>query len=289
VSDGSDRLLGIQTRRGIAITGTRVQRVLTIDQDTESAVCVVRYAGDLDFSTVAEVREAVDDIVSRGCADLVIDFSSVTYADSSALGLLVWVDKRLQPLGGRMVLAGADRNVNRVLELSGLLGVAPSVSAAASVGDALERLEPAAEGREPSWTQSFDAQALVEGMSDTRTRVVDMIRPLGMPEASLFDLKVAVGEALANAIRHGSPRGAQDTITIKVSAYDDRVEVRVSDHGGGFSGSHVCSADAYAPGGRGVMFMRALMDRVEFSGCDGGGTTVRLIKRLPTGSPTHSN
>ena len=262
--------------------------MLTIDQDTGSATSVVHYEGDLDFSTVSEVRDAVDGIIGRGCTSLVIDFSKVTYADSSALGLLVWVDKRLQPFGGHLVLAGADRNVNRVLELSGLIGVAPSVSAAATVGDALERLAPSANGHEPTWSRSFDAPALVQGMSETRTRVVDMIRPLGLPEAGLFDLKVAVGEALANAIRHGSPQGGQDNVTIEVSAFDDRVEVRVSDHGAGFSGAHVCSDDAYAPGGRGVMFMRALMDRVEFTGCQGGGTTVRLIKRLPPESQSQS-
>jgi anti-sigma regulatory factor (Ser/Thr protein kinase) len=38
------------------------------------------------------------------------------------------------------------------------------------------------------------------------------------------------------------------------------------------------SPDLYAPSGRGIMFMRALMDRVEFETAGGGGTLVRLVK-----------
>ena len=44
-----------------------------------------------------------------------------------------------------------------------------------------------------------------------------------IPDAALFDIKVAVGEALANAVRHGSPGGPADEVDIDVSAYDDRV------------------------------------------------------------------
>jgi hypothetical protein len=35
----------------------------------------------------------------------------------------------------------------------------------------------------------------------------------------------------------------------------------------------------FAPSGRGVLFMRALMDAVEFGWSAGGGTCVRLAKR----------
>ena len=38
------------------------------------------------------------------------------------------------------------------------------------------------------------------------------------------------------------------------------------------------SDDLYAPSGRGIMFMRALMDRVDFEPAPGGGTLVRLTK-----------
>jgi serine/threonine-protein kinase RsbW len=255
--------------------------MITIDRDPGSAVCVARLEGDLDFSTVPELRRGIDTVIEGGCNSIVMDFSGVSYADSSALGLLVWLDKRLQSRAGRLIVAGADGNVSRVLELSGLLGVAPCVSAAASVEDALGGLSPRVDAGEPLWVRSFEAPAALNGMSDIRSRVIELVSPLGMSEASLFDVKVAVGEALANAVRHGSPGGETDVVGIEVRAFLDRVEVGISDHGVGFSGDAECSTDTYASSGRGVLFMRALMDQVEFTRCDGHGTYVRLVKRLP--------
>lgn len=255
--------------------GVRIERLVG------SSACVVHVEGDMDMSVVPGIRTSVDAAVALGCSCVVLDLSGVTYADSSALALIVWLDHRLQPLGGRLVLAGADRNVNRVLELSGLVGLAPSIVIAGDVEQALSGLELPPEPSEPSWEQQIIVPAEVARMSGVRARVCDLVAPLGLSEGAVFDLKVAVGEALANAVRHGSPGGADDEIQLTVCAYRDRVVVTVQDTGGGFDGDPLSGDDVYASGGRGVMFMRALMDRVEFARCDDGGTLVRLTKRLP--------
>jgi anti-anti-sigma factor len=255
--------------------------MIRIEREAASPACVAHIRGEIDFAVVPELREALDAVIGDGCCNVVMDLVGVTYADSSALGLLVWIDKRLQPYGGKLVLAGADRNVSRVLELSGLIGVAPSVSAATSVDDALGGLDLPIDQSPPQWAERVEAPAVIESMSWVRTRIVEIIEPLGMPEPDLFDLKVAVGEALANAVRHGSPGGPSDVVSVDVEAFHDRVEVLISDAGHGFDGVATCGDDVYASSGRGVIFMRALMDRVDFLPCSGGGTTVRLVKRLP--------
>lgn len=255
-----------------------------IERENGSPACVVRVVGDIDLAVVPDMQSAIDGVVTSGCVNVVLDLSRVAYADSSALGLLVWLDHRLGPLGGKLVLAGADRNVSRVLELSGLVGVAPSISATSTVRQALQGLEMAPEPPAPLWTEEMCVPASVESLAKTRSRVVDLLAPLHVPESILYDVKVAVGEALANAVRHGSPRGEEDHVCVEVTAYSDRVVVKVRDSGTGFDGDSSCADDVYASGGRGVMFMRALMDRVEFSQCDGSGTSVTLTKRIPTPS-----
>lgn len=252
-----------------------------IERPAGSPACVVHVQGDMDMSVVPEIRSSVDAAIALGCSCVVLDLAGVTYADSSALGLMVWLDRRLQPLGGKLVLAGADRNVNRVLELSGLVGLAPCVVIASDAEQALEGLELPPELSEPSWEERLVVPAEVARMSGIRTRVCDLIAPLGLAEGALFDLKLAVGEALANAVRHGSPGGADDDVQVTIAAFDDRVVVTVQDAGTGFDGDPLSGDDVYASGGRGIMFMRALMDRVEFMPCDGGGTLVRITKRLP--------
>lgn len=262
--------------------GLQANVVVDIERQEGSAVCIVRLGPEVDLAVVPEVRAALDGALESGCSQVVMDMSGVTYADSSALGLFVWIDHKLTPRGGKLVIAGATRDVSRVLEISGLVGVAPCISASPSVDSALEGLVvPGTAPSEALWTERLDFPARVESLADVRKQVVDILSGVPLTEAALFDIKVAVGEALANAVRHGSPRGEENSVSIDVAAHDDRVILSVTDAGCGFDGVHACVNDVYASSGRGVMFMRALMDKVEFVPCEGGGTCVTLVKHLP--------
>ncbi len=249
----------------------------------QAGACVVEYVGDIDISVVPEFRRELETALESGCSHVVMDLSRVEYADSSALGLLVWLDRRLTPLGGRLVLAGATRDVTRVLELSGLVSIARSVSATPNVEAALEGIDLTEHVTEPLWCRSISMGADVDELGVRRQEVCDLAIPLGFSEAALFDIKVAVGEALANAVRHGST-AIEDRVDIEIRAYDDRILIAVEDSGEGFNGEHSGADDPYASGGRGIMFMRALMDRVEYSTREPAGTIVTLVKhRAPMG------
>lgn len=252
---------------------------VTLERPSGSDTCVVHMRGDVDIASVPEIKSVVDPAIASGCTRVVLDFAGVEYADSSALGLIVWLDRRLSPLGGRVVIAGAGRDVSRVLELSGLVSAASSLSTATDVDDALVGLTVTPVHEELLWERTLSTPARPKGMSRMRSRVCELVKPLGLSDASLFDLKVAVGEALANAVRHGSP-SAEDKVTVVVSAYGDRVVVSVCDRGCGYDGEIPASDDVFASGGRGILFMRSLSDGVEFSRSDVGGTVVSLTKHV---------
>jgi len=254
-------------------------KILT-EYDYDTRACVVRVHGDIDLYTKPDLERALEDAVKRGCINLVLDLAEVAYVDSSALGLIVWVNRVLEPRDGRLVLAGAGRDVTRILALSGLIEAAPTVSAAPSADAALAGLALDDLATAPLWTKTLELPAAPASLSRMRGEVCDILEPLHLTESVQFDIRVAVGEALSNAIRHGSPRGEGDEVGVSVTAYADRVALTVSDRGGGFDGDATCDGDPYAPSGRGVMFMRALMDHVEFCRVPGGGTSVILVKRL---------
>ncbi len=253
---------------------------LSVERREDARMSIVRLEGEIDIATVPEIRTAVETEVRAGAVNIVLGLSRVTYADSSALGMIVWIDRLLDPRGGKLVLAGATRDVSRVLELSGLIGLAPTLSASDSVADAVGAFDITADAQEPLWVETIYLPADVAALADARARVCDLIAPLTLAEAALFDVRVAVGEALANAVRHGSETGADEAVSVRVTAYDDRVAITVTDTGTGFDGMTGAQDDLYAASGRGVMFMRALMDRVEFVRSDDGGTQVTLTKHL---------
>jgi len=254
----------------------------TVERGADQAMCVVRLRGEIDISTVPGLRDSVESAVMGGCTNVVLDLSSVTYADSSALGLIVWLDRLLHPRDGKLVLAGANRDVGRVLELSGLVGLAPTIAAAADVADAVSGLDLPARTSEPLWSDSLSLSADVGALPAIRAQVCDLLEDVDMSDGAMFDVRVAVGEALANAIRHGSPGGGADIVQVTVTAFADRVVIDVTDSGSGFDGRPGGTDDLYAASGRGVMFMRALMDSVQFSPAPGGGTSVTLEKHLDT-------
>jgi stage II sporulation protein AA (anti-sigma F factor antagonist) len=253
-----------------------------ITHEIQSRACVVRLSGDLDMAIVPELRSKLDSALDGGCDSVVLDLSKVVYADSSALGLLVWLDHRLRPSGGRLVLAGATPDVARILELSGLVTVAASIAMSGTVSSALEGLDLPETPTEPLWRTQIEMEADVDSLARVRQEVCATVAPLGFPDSSLFDIKVALGEALANAVRHGLPTDGEGRVRIDVIAYADRIVLEVMDNGKGFDGTHSSSDDLYAPNGRGIMFMRALMDRIEYDASPLGGTLVRLTKHRST-------
>lgn len=249
----------------------------TITFEDGPRTCVATLKGDVDMAIVPELQTGLDGVLVGGCSNVVLDLNEVTYADSSALGLLVWLDHRLRPLGGRLLLAGANRDISRILELSGLVNVAQTIGMSASVAAALEGLELGPLALEPLWERRLTMPPDANRLAGVRDDVGGIIEPLGFPESAQFDLKVALGEALANAVRHGSTANGGEVV-VDIVAYDDRVVIEVSDTGVGFDGVAPGASDVYAPSGRGIMFMRALMDDVEFLPNEGGGTVVRLVK-----------
>lgn len=257
---------------------------IVVEHESDARVCVVRIEGEIDSSTAPDLEAALESAVNRGCINLVLDLAHVAYVDSSALGLIVWLNRMLGPKGGRLVLAGATRNVSRILEVSGLIGAAVTVSAAPDAGDALAGLMLTESPQPPLWSRSIELPAQSSSLSGMRSEVCEMLEPLNISEQTEFDIRVAVGEALSNAIRHGSPGGEGDIVSISVTAHADRVVLVVSDKGYGFDGQLDRNGDPYAASGRGVMFMRALMDHVDFVRLPEGGTAVTLVKHLGKGA-----
>jgi len=243
--------------------------------------CVIRLVGDVDTAMVPELQSRLADVLGSGCENIVLDLTEVIYADSSALGLLVWIDRHLAPHKGRLVLAGANPDVARILEISGLVTAAASIATSTDVQSALGGLDMPATPSVLLWGRLLDVPADVNSLSGVREEVGELVAPLGFPEAEIFDIKVALGEALANALRHGRPEIGDERVSLGIEAYGDRLVLEVTDNGVGFDGTAANVDDLYAPSGRGVMFMHALMDRVDFDAAPGGGTVVRLTKHRP--------
>jgi len=175
--------------------------------------------------------------------------------------------------GGAVVVAVEEPATRAVLASAGLVRP-PLPPPAEAVG-----VKPAvALPDAPHWEHEFGFAATPEGLPVARRRVTAFAEVAGLEEGDLFEFSVAVAEALGNALMHGSPHGAADDIRVRFYCYEDVVAVEVADGGGGLHATPICLPDGSQAGGRGIHFMRAMCDAVQFT-CGPEGTHVLLVKR----------
>lgn len=134
---------------------------------------------------------------------------------------------------------------------------------------------------EPLWEIAYmNAASTPRRVSGLRCEIMEFFAASSVPQPDLADLETAVGEACANALKHGSPRGDLDEVRAKCMKNGRTLIVEISDNGCGFDpeGMPSPSPERMLEGGMGVFLMKALTDNVEFEFRH--GTTVRLVKSL---------
>lgn len=88
--------------------------------ETEARGSVLVARGEIDVYTSPDFRAALYALVDRGDDPVVIDFSDVSFIDSSGLGVLVGALKRVREHGGEVELRGLTPATRKVLEITGL-------------------------------------------------------------------------------------------------------------------------------------------------------------------------
>lgn len=99
-------------------------------------------------------------------------------------------------------------------------------------------------------------------------------------EPELFAIRLALEEALVNAIKHGNGSDPTKQVTIEYKIDPEQVRIRIEDEGPGFDPANVPDPTdpefLERPSGRGLMLMRHYMSHVEFSQ---RGNCVEMFKR----------
>jgi anti-anti-sigma factor len=104
--------------------------------DVAGAV-VIELAGELDLAVCPRLRTLVDEATADGPETLVIDVTEVAFMDSSVLREFLRGHRAVEDAGGRIVVAGAQPTVRRLLELTGtaeMFALADSLDAALGNG-----------------------------------------------------------------------------------------------------------------------------------------------------------
>jgi anti-sigma B factor antagonist len=85
-----------------------------------NGVCQVKVEGQLIVGNRQELKSVVQEAVDRGERKFLIDFSQTGYIDSSGLGALVSLSKKVREQGGELRLAGLNEDLRSLFELTKL-------------------------------------------------------------------------------------------------------------------------------------------------------------------------
>lgn len=86
----------------------------------ESDVSILEIEGEIDVYYSSKLEEKVKNLIAQGERKVIIDMTEVSYMDSSGLGVLVGSLKNLKKSKGDMKIAGANKEIMNVFEITRL-------------------------------------------------------------------------------------------------------------------------------------------------------------------------
>lgn len=227
--------------------------------------------GDLDVATVPPLSVLLERRLAAGCQRIILNLAKTTFVDSMGMGLILRLAREMHEHGGLLSLVNVSDSVYRALCIARIVDFVPV--SGASPKPPIPALDPTVRAL---WhgTMRVDRTRL----ACARDRLGELLRQTDLTPDEVFDLTLAGGEALGNAVDHTDAEG----VLLTVSVYPDRVMVEVTDCGEGFE----LAPDEEPPDcgegamrGRGIKLMRMLADSVDIRRKHAGkGTVVRLVK-----------
>lgn len=101
-------------------------------------------------------------------------------------------------------------------------------------------------------------------------------------EHDIFAIKLAIEEALVNAIKHGNQMDRSKKVQISYHIRDEDFHIVIMDEGRGFDPGDIpdptCPENVERCCGRGLLLMRHYMNEVSFS-CQGNSVRMRKLRK----------
>lgn len=82
---------------------------------------LVTISGDIDHHSAQDISESIArDFRHSRCKNIIINFSDVSFMDSSGIGMLIGRYKETEIFGGRLAAVSISRELMKIFKVSGL-------------------------------------------------------------------------------------------------------------------------------------------------------------------------
>lgn len=116
---------------------------------------------------------------------------------------------------------------------------------------------------------------------EVQEQIVAGMESYGFSLRQVFGVRLALEEALVNAIKHGNKMDLEKKVRVDWQLSSEHIRVRIEDQGVGFDVTAVPDPtddeNLDKPGGRGIMLMRSFMSLIEYN--DRGNVLTMEMRR----------
>ncbi len=104
---------------------------------------------------------------------------------------------------------------------------------------------------------------------EVQERIIESLERRDFAMRDVFGVRLALEEALVNAIKHGNRMDPDKTVRVNWQVCETKVRIVIEDQGEGFDVNDVPDPtedeNLEKPGGRGIMLMRSFMNLIEYN------------------------
>jgi len=114
---------------GCAISGNShgVLDFALSSQPAADGLHVLSVEGEIDLFTAPEIKRAAVEAIEQGATSIVVDLSRTRFLDSTALGVLIGIARRLRPNGGALAIVNTEPTTARTFAIAGVGDIFPIV------------------------------------------------------------------------------------------------------------------------------------------------------------------
>lgn len=103
----------------------------------DDGIRLIAVRGEIDLFTAHDVRRAGTEAIDEGAQRVIVDLTDVTFLDSTGLGVLIGLAKRLRPGGGGIAVVNVDDTIATTFSITGLDDMIPVVETREDAVEAL--------------------------------------------------------------------------------------------------------------------------------------------------------
>ena len=88
--------------------------------DSEKNLWQINLKGEVDISTSNNLKETLSNLLQEKEADIRLDCKELEYIDSTGLGVLIGILKRLKKIEKNIIICNPRSNISKLLKITGL-------------------------------------------------------------------------------------------------------------------------------------------------------------------------